>query len=93
MWFTSITVLALLLSRLELSRSFLQPSHVSFERSKAYRPHPSSQVLRRAHDILVTLPGGEKQMVVVDDGQTILEALETKDIDAPHSCRSGLCTE
>lgn len=46
-----------------------------------------------AHDMSVTLPGGEVKTVAVEEGQSILEALEAHDIDAPHSCRSGLCTE
>lgn len=48
----------------------------------------------RAYDVAVTLPGGgELRTVKVDEGQNLLEALEEHDIDAPHSCRSGLCTE
>lgn len=47
----------------------------------------------RAHDITVTLPAGDIRTVPVQEGQSILDALEADDIDAPHSCRSGLCTE
>lgn len=64
--------------------SFLYP--VSLSRAPA-------RVLR-AYDVEVTLPGeGALRTVKVEEGQNLLEALETHDIDAPHSCRSGLCTE
>lgn len=85
-----IAVLGVLLSVVELSSGFFLPlggitTAAGFHRSR-------SRVLC-AHDILVTLPGGEQRTVAANDGQTILEALEAHDIDAPHSCRSGLCTE
>lgn len=51
------------------------------------------QVLFGAHDVSVKLPGGEVRTVAVEEGSIILEALEAHDIDAPHSCRTGLCTE
>lgn len=57
------------------------------------RDRVEPQVLPRAHDILVTSPGSEELTVSVQEGQTILDALEANNIDAPHSCRSGLCTE
>ncbi|CAM9675528.1 unnamed protein product [Hapterophycus canaliculatus] len=47
----------------------------------------------RAHDVTVTLEDGGIRSVMAEDGQSILDALEAHDIDAPHSCRSGLCTE
>lgn len=48
----------------------------------------------RAYDMLVTMPdGGEQRIVSANEGQSILEALEMDGIEAPHSCRSGLCTE
>lgn len=47
----------------------------------------------KQHDISVTLPGGEVRTVVTKDDQSILDALEAQNIEAPHSCRSGLCTE
>lgn len=60
-------------------------------------PSPSSRAPARAlgaYDVAVTLPGGgELRTVKVQEGQNLLEALEAHDIDAPHSCRSGLCTE
>lgn len=46
-----------------------------------------------AHDVTVTLEDGGIRSVVAEEGQSILDALEAHDIDAPHSCRSGLCTE
>ncbi|CAM9315640.1 unnamed protein product [Scytosiphon promiscuus] len=46
-----------------------------------------------AHDITVTLQDGGIRTVMAEEGQSILDALEAHDIDAPHSCRSGLCTE
>lgn len=51
------------------------------------------RVLFGAHDVSVKLPGGEIRTVAVEEGDSILEALEAHDIDAPHSCRTGLCTE
>lgn len=61
-------------------------------------PISSNRVLTRrgnlcAHDVTVTLTDGLVRTVTAEDGQTLLEALEAHDIDAPHSCRSGLCTE
>lgn len=47
----------------------------------------------RAHDVTVTLEDGGVRSVVAEEGQSILDALEAHDINAPHSCRSGLCTE
>ncbi len=60
---------------------------------------PVSRVISRvprlgAHDVLVTLPdGGEVRTITAQEGQNVLDALEAHDIDAPHSCRAGLCTE
>lgn len=51
------------------------------------------RVLFGAHDVSVKLPGGEVRTVAIEEGDIILEALEAHDIDAPHSCRTGLCTE
>lgn len=60
-------------------------------------PASSSRTAARAvhaYDVSVTLPGGgERRTVKVDEGQSLLDALEAHNIDAPHSCRSGLCTE
>ena len=47
----------------------------------------------RSHDVSVTLPDGEVKTVTMKKGEIILEALETYGIEAPHSCRTGLCTE
>lgn len=93
-----LPTLVLALFSLELSWSFLLPTCI--ERTSpllrvttsCQHQRPSREVIR-AHDILVTLPEGEKRTVAVDGKQTILEALEAGKIDAPHSCRSGLCTE
>ena len=52
-----------------------------------------SHVLLGVHDVSVTLPGGEVRTVGVQKGKIILEALEEHDIEAPYSCRAGLCTE
>ena len=47
-----------------------------------------------AYDVQVTLPdGSEVRTVKAEEGQNLLDAFEAHDIDAPHSCRSGLCTE
>lgn len=46
-----------------------------------------------AHDVQVTLTDGKVRTVAAEEGQTLLEALEAHEIEAPHSCRSGLCTE
>eukprot|EP00904_Undaria_pinnatifida_P006638 jgi/Undpi1/3103/HiC_scaffold_15.g06477.m1 len=78
-----ITVLGLFVVYINLTSAFLLP--IAGIRSQT-QTHP-------AHDMLVTLPAGEVRTVAVEEGQSILDALEADDIDAPHSCRSGLCTE
>lgn len=79
-----VTVLGLLAVCIEPTSAFLLP--IAGIRSQTQTHH-------RAHDISVTLPAGEVRTVAVEEGQSILDALEADDIDAPHSCRSGLCTE
>lgn len=78
------TALGLLAVYIDPTPAFLLP--IAGIRSRTHQ-----QV--RAHDIAVTLPAGEIRTVPVQEGQSILDALEADDIDAPHSCRSGLCTE
>ncbi|CAM9518735.1 unnamed protein product [Choristocarpus tenellus] len=86
MWYPAGSLLALVaVLRINDSSSFLVPT-----------PWPS--VLRNrfflAHDVKVQLPGGaETKTLSIDEDKTILVALEEHDVDAPHSCRSGLCTE
>lgn len=81
---TVAVVMGVVAAHVDRTSSFLFP--VSSSRAPART--------LRAYDVAVTLPGGKGERTVsVDDGQNLLEALEAHDIDAPHSCRSGLCTE
>lgn len=78
-------VVGVVAAHVEETLSFLFPVPVSRTPARA---------LRAAYDVSVALPdGGELRTVKVELGQNLLEALEAHDIDAPHSCRSGLCTE
>lgn len=54
---------------------------------------PSRVTRLGAHDVLVTLLDGEVRKVTAQEDENLLDALEAHDIDAPHSCRAGLCTE
>lgn len=96
-----------LFSILRMSSSFVLPLPVQLPSGVAQRSgnkftsssqlSPTAWSQHRAldaHDVLVTIPGGgEQRTVSAEEGQTILDALEAVGIDAPYSCRSGLCTE
>lgn len=80
------------------SASFVLPALAAVQTSSAAgnnRGRSSYCSELRGHDILVTMPGGTgvQKTVPTGEGQSILDALEANGIDAPHSCRSGLCTE
>lgn len=80
-----VSLLGMLAAHVDGSSAFLFPT---FGRA------PTRTGNLCAYDVTVTLPdGGGVRTVAAKEGQTLLEALEAHDIDAPHSCRSGLCTE
>mmetsp|Transcript_5482 Transcript_5482/g.8759 ORF Transcript_5482/g.8759 Transcript_5482/m.8759 type:complete len:184 (-) Transcript_5482:9-560(-) len=49
--------------------------------------------VQKAHEVSVIGVDGEKKTVQMGDGDTILDSLENANIEAPHSCRTGLCTD
>ncbi|CAM9555179.1 unnamed protein product [Ectocarpus sp. 4 AP-2014] len=77
------------LCMLDLTSGFVFPAPVV---STCRRARMSSSPLRAANDVKVTVEGVERT-VALEEGVSILDGLEAHNIDAPHSCRSGLCTE
>lgn len=73
---------------LDLTSGFVFPAPVSTCRPARLSGSP----LRAANDVKVTVEGVVRT-VALEEGVSILDGLEAHDIDAPHSCRSGLCTE
>lgn len=72
---------------LDLTSGFVFPAPGS-----TCRPARMPSPLRAANDVKVTVEGVVRT-VALEEGVSILDGLEAHDIDAPHSCRSGLCTE
>ncbi|CAB1106650.1 unnamed protein product [Ectocarpus sp. CCAP 1310/34] len=77
------------LCMLDLTSGFVFPAPAV---STCRRARMSSSRLRAANDVKVTVEGVVRT-VALEEGVSILDGLEAHDIDAPHSCRSGLCTE
>jgi len=64
----------------------------AFQAANSFPLNKKSLFSRRSHEVEVISEEGT-QMIAIDLGENLLDALERHQINAPHSCRTGLCTE